>query len=66
MTREEFLKAVENLNVWKREGRRAPHKPLLLLLALGRISEGRERLVRYAELETDVRRLLKRFDRRTA
>ena len=47
--------------MWKRGGERAPHKPLLLLLALGRVSRGRERLVRYEELEPPLRQLLKRF-----
>jgi hypothetical protein len=29
--------AVENINTWKSKGVRAPHKPLLMLLALGEI-----------------------------
>ena len=63
MTREQFLGALEDLNVWKRAGRRAPHKPLLLLLALGRVSQGKDRLVRYAEIEVALRQLLQRFGR---
>ena len=58
MNREEFLKSLGGLNVWKRGGERAPHKPLLLLLALGRLSQNENRLVRYEEVETRLRRLL--------
>ena len=61
MNREEFLTSLEGLNVWKRGGERAPHKPLLLLLALGRLSQNENRLVRHEEVETRLRRLLESF-----
>ena len=61
MNREEFLTALDNLNVWKRGGVRAPHKPLLLLLALGRLSQDENRLVRYEDVEARLRQLLERF-----
>ena len=61
MNREEFLRALEDLNVWKRGGVRAPHKPLLLLLALGRLSQDENRLVRYEDVEARLRQLLERF-----
>ena len=35
MYRNEFLKALDRLSMWSSHGQRAPHKPLLLLLALG-------------------------------
>lgn len=37
-----ILEAIEKINVWRRGDQRAPHKPLLLLLAIG--SWNRERL----------------------
>ena len=41
MTRDEFLRSLDRLNTWRRRGQRAPHKPLLLLLALGLTSDYR-------------------------
>lgn len=41
--RERLLAAVEALRVWQRGEQRAPHKPLLLLLMLGRARIGGER-----------------------
>ena len=35
--REEVLRQIAALNVWKRGEERVPHKPLLILLALGRL-----------------------------
>ena len=61
MNREDFLQALRDLNVWKRGDERAPHKPLLLLAALGRLSQGKERLVSFRELEAPLRELLQRF-----
>ena len=47
---------------WSQGGQRAPHKPLLLLLALGRLSQGKPRLASYRdELAKPLARLLKRF-----
>lgn len=40
VTREEILAAFDALNVWKRGEQRAPHQPLLVLLALGKWQQG--------------------------
>lgn len=40
MASEEILRRFENLKVWKRSGEIAPHKPLLVLYALGRWQRG--------------------------
>ena len=61
MTRERLLDLFKNLQVWKRHGVRAPHKPLLLLLALGRVLNNKERLVSYSEIEAPMKGLLRRF-----
>jgi putative restriction endonuclease len=58
---EAILAAVDRLSVWKRGDERAPHKPLLLLLSLARIQRGEDRLVRFADIETDLKKLLRRF-----
>lgn len=61
--RRELLRKLALVNVWRKEGQRAPHKPLLLLLALGRVLRKEPRLARYQDLETPLRELLKRFGR---
>jgi len=53
--------AVANLRTWKRGERRAPHKPLLLLYALGRLQRGEARLVDFVEAEPRLAELLARF-----
>ncbi len=61
MTPEEFLHKLAAINVWQQQAIRAPHKPLLLLLALGRLSQGYPRLRLYRDIELDLRELLHRF-----
>lgn len=58
--RESLLAAVDQLRLWRRGGERAPHKPLLVLLMLGRVQQG-ERLVAFSDLEEDLRGLLTDF-----
>ncbi len=47
MDKEEVRKLITGLKVWKRGDQRAPHKPLLLLYALGRCLRGQDRLISY-------------------
>lgn len=62
MNHEEFLKQIDEINVWKRSGTRAPHKPLLLLLALGRVLNGHGRLASYQhDIAPALGNLLQRF-----
>ena len=55
---DEVLRQIAALNVWKRGEERAPHKPLLILLALGRLGK---RLAPFDEWEAPLRRLLEEF-----
>ena len=59
--KEDFLARIRELNVWRAKGRRAPHKPLLLLLTLGRLQRGEPRLVRFEEVEGPLSNLLRLF-----
>ena len=47
--------------MWTRKGERAPHKPLLLLWALGRCARGEERIISYAQVDEAMRPLLAEF-----
>ena len=49
------------LNTWQRAGVRAPHKPLLLLFALGRVLRGEPRLVRFGDVERLLDGLIAEF-----
>jgi putative restriction endonuclease len=61
MDREEIRSRVSRLNVWKRGDQRAPHKPLLLLYALGRCLRGEDRLISYEAVDRELRKLLLEF-----
>lgn len=56
----DFLRRVETVTVWKRGNMRAPHKPLLLLLALGRLSRG-EGAISFSECQPILSNLLREF-----
>ena len=53
--------ALGNLRVHQRGDRRAPHKPLLVLLALGRVAADHPRLVPFGEVEEQLAGLLRDF-----
>lgn len=57
----QLIKAFAGVTLWKRGTERAPHKPLLLLLALARLQRGEDRLMRFADIEDPMRRLLDDF-----
>lgn len=53
--------AVERLRSWSRNSQRAPHKPLLILLALSRAKAAHPRLVEFSVIESPLRSLLVDF-----
>ena len=61
MNESEFLNRLENLQMWKRYDVRAPHKPLLLLLALSRLATDGSRFLTYEEAEPVLTSLLVDF-----
>ena len=61
MQEHELLRRIGRINVWSQKGQRAPHKPLLLLYALGRLAQNKSRLVSFRSVKTDLSELLVRF-----
>ena len=49
------------LNTWHSNGKRAPHKPLLALWAIGRALRCESRMVSYSEVHQELAKLLDRF-----
>ena len=58
---DDLLKKVHAIRVDTRHGRRSPHKPLLLLLSIGRHSNGYARLASFSDIEQDLNKLIRRF-----
>ncbi|MBT2420761.1 HNH endonuclease [Streptomyces sp. ISL-22] len=57
----DWLERTAKLRQWTRSGTRAPHKPLLLLYALGRFQEDADSELRYSAVEHDLQRLLTEY-----
>lgn len=60
METSECLERFDNLNVWKRGSERAPHKPLLVLYALGRWQNG-ETQIAFSDASPILTELLRDF-----
>ncbi len=61
MKAEELKHIFSNIITWKRNGERAPHKPLLLLYALSRLDRNEPRLVSYEAVKENLKHLLVEF-----
>jgi putative restriction endonuclease len=61
MSHQSVLGQFDRLNVWGRGGQRAPHKPLLVLYALGRWARGERDDIPFREVDRDLTPLLKEF-----
>jgi putative restriction endonuclease len=57
----EVLDAFDNIRRAQRGGVYAPHKPLLLLLALARAQQGEPRLVEFGAIDAQMKQLLTEF-----
>ena len=58
---DEWLKRIGGIRQWVRRGERAPHKPLLLLYAMGRLQRTGSSEVTYVDAEPALAELLRNF-----
>lgn len=56
----ELKNRISSLNIWKKNGQRAPHKPLLILYALGQL-QANIRYLPYEQVKGDLTNLLMEF-----
>lgn len=61
MEKEEIKRRFQKLNVAKKGDKRAVHKPMVLLYAIGKLLQGKDRLISYADAEEVLKNLLKEF-----
>lgn len=60
MTPDELKARAANLSIWKKNGQRAPHKPLLILYALGQLQQ-KTTLLPYEQVRVKLKQLLMEF-----
>ncbi len=61
MNESALLQQFDKMKTWKSQGVRAPHKPLLILLALGEVQRGNNSFIPYATIEPKLKELLQDF-----
>lgn len=61
MDRKSIIQKFQKLNVYKQGDKRAVHKPLLVLYAIGKILRGEDRFISFKNSEDDLKDLLKEF-----
>lgn len=61
MDRESVLEKFISLNLFRKDGVRVPHKPLLVILAIGELLRGKGRLLPYSEIDTKLGKLLSEY-----
>ncbi len=57
----DWAERVRGLRQWTQRGERAPHKPLLMLYALGRYQRDAAASLRFSDVEDDLQRLLTHY-----
>lgn len=60
-TKEDLLRKIAAVNVWRKAGVRAPHKPLLILLGLALYQQGKKSNVLFVDIEDQLRALLTEY-----
>lgn len=48
LSQQELIRRFSGIRIWKKGDQRAPHKPLLILLMLGRVQRKEPRMITYA------------------
>ena len=66
MNRAEIIQSFKQLRVWRNADERAPHKPLLVLYAIGKLLREGNRLLPYSEIDDNLGNLLREFGPRQA
>ncbi|MDK8643660.1 phosphorothioated DNA-binding restriction endonuclease [Niallia taxi] len=61
MNAEELKTKIQKLSIWKNGDQRAPHKPLLILYALGQMQADSERFIPYEVTKVKLTELLREF-----
>ena len=64
MKSEEIKTLFAQLRMWKTYQYRAPHKPLLVIWAIGRCLRGEDRLVNFSEAHASLTQLINQFGTR--
>ncbi|MFG3252453.1 phosphorothioated DNA-binding restriction endonuclease [Streptomyces sp. NPDC048172] len=57
----DWIERAGRLKRWTRDDERAPHKPLLMLYALGRFQQDPDGALRYSDVERDLHGLLREY-----